>query len=71
MITTGTIEEIATRRLDIDRKVFYLDVLRNDRGTMLKITECSNGRRNRLMLPIEAVDDFLDAVEEIAGEPER
>jgi len=45
--------------------VFFLDYKENSRGRVLKITEDVNGRRDTIMVPDEALDDFADALERI------
>lgn len=49
-----------------DRKIFFMDLKENDRGRFVKITEDVRGRRDTIMLPIEALDEFLDAMNRLA-----
>ena len=49
-----------------DRKIFFMDLKENDRGRFVKITEDVPGRRDTIMLPIEALDEFLDALNRVA-----
>jgi len=53
---------IATERLSVDRKIFFLDLKENHRGRVLKITEDVGGRRNTIMLPAEAFKEFAEAL---------
>lgn len=53
---------IASEKIAIDRKIFFLDLKENPRGRYLKITEDVNGRRDTLMLPAEGFKDFVDAL---------
>lgn len=48
-------------------KDFHLDVKRNDRGAFLRITEKNVRNRNRdqIIIPIESVDDLIEAIEEL------
>ncbi len=55
-------EPIATEKVTIDRKVFFLDLKENQRGRFLKITEDVGGRRDTVMLPAAAFRDFLEAL---------
>jgi hypothetical protein len=55
-------EPIATEKVTIDRKVFFLDLKENQRGRFLKITEDVGGRRDTIMLPAAAFRDFLEAL---------
>jgi hypothetical protein len=48
-----------------DRKIFFLDLKENERGRVIKITEDVRGRRDTIMLPLEAADEFLDALQRI------
>jgi hypothetical protein len=55
-------EPIASEKIAIDRKVFFLDLKENARGRFLKITEDVGGRRDTIMLPVAAFQDFADAL---------
>ncbi len=66
--TTHQIEEpLASEKIQIDRKVFFLDLKENQRGRFLKITEDVGGRRDTIMLPAAAFQDFLDALSRIVS----
>ena len=54
-------EPIASEKVTIDRKVFFLDLKENQRGRFLKITEDVGGRRDTVMVPAALFQDFLDA----------
>jgi hypothetical protein len=56
---------IATEKLAVGRKIFFLDLKENQRGRFLKITEDVGGRRDTIMLPAEAFKDFMDALERL------
>ena len=56
---------IHTEKIIADRKIFFLDLKENDRGQFVKITEDVRGRRDTIMVPIEFLDDFIDALEDI------
>lgn len=53
---------IASEKIVIDRKTFFLDLKENNRGRFLKITEDVSGRRDTIMLPAEAFQDFAEAL---------
>ncbi len=57
---------IHTEKVFADRKIFFLDLKENDRGRFVKITEDVRGRRDTIMLPIEVLDDFIQALQAIA-----
>ena len=56
---------LASEKVEAGRKIFFLDYKENSRGRVLKITEDVNGRRDTIMVPDEALDDFADALERI------
>ena len=56
-----TSDPLASEKIMIDRKVFFLDLKENNRGRFLKITEDVGGRRDTIMLPAEAFRDFAEA----------
>jgi hypothetical protein len=56
---------LASEKVVAGRKIFFLDYKENNRGRVLKITEDVNGRRDTIMVPDEALDDFADALERI------
>ncbi|MEO6789063.1 MAG: PUR family DNA/RNA-binding protein [Chthoniobacteraceae bacterium] len=51
-------QPLASEKLSIDRKVFFLDLKENDRGRYVKITEDVGGRRDTIMVPMAAVKEF-------------
>ncbi|MDH4411044.1 MAG: RNA-binding protein [Verrucomicrobiales bacterium] len=56
---------IHTEKILADRKIFFLDLKENDRGQFVKITEDVRGRRDTIMVPVEFLDDFIGALEDI------
>jgi hypothetical protein len=61
---------IETRELQIERKIFSIDLRENGRGRFLRITEDSQGHRNVIIVPMSGVDDFADAIDDVlASEP--
>jgi hypothetical protein len=54
-----------TEKIVTDRKIFFLDLKENDRGRVVKITEDVRGRRDTIMLPIENLRDFIEALQRI------
>ncbi len=53
---------LASEKIVSGRKIFFLDFKENNRGRVLKITEDVNGRRDTIMVPDEALDDFYEAL---------
>jgi len=58
-------EPLASEKVTVDRKVFFLDLKENSRGRFLKITEDVGGRRDTIMLPVAAFHDFADALDRL------
>ncbi len=58
-------EPLASEKIAVDRKIFFLDLKENSRGRFLKITEDVNGRRDTIMLPVAAFRDFADALDRL------
>ncbi len=54
-----------TEKILADRKVFYLDLKRNPRGMVVKITEDVGGNRDTIMIPAEILSDFIAALADI------
>ena len=58
-------EPLASEKINVDRKIFFLDLKENARGRFLKITEDVGGRRDTIMLPAAAFRDFADALQRL------
>lgn len=56
-------DPIASEQFDSGAKRFFLDLHENDRGRVVHITEDVRGRRDRIMLPFEAIDDMIASLE--------
>ena len=55
-------QPIASEKISIERKIFFLDLKENQRGRFLKITEDVAGRRDTIILPREGFQDFVEAL---------
>ena len=55
-------QPLASEQIKTDRKKFFLDLKENDRGRVLKITEDVGGRRDTIMVPMEAARDLADCI---------
>ena len=55
-------DPLASEKINVDRKIFFLDLKENNRGRFLKITEDVGGRRDTIMLPAEAFLEFSEAL---------
>ena len=60
-----TTAPIASERVTFDRKVFFLDLKENQRGRFLKISEDVIGRRNTILLPASAFEEFTKALKKL------
>ena len=54
-----------TEKILADRKTFYLDLKKNARGMVVKITEDVGGNRDTIMVPAEILGDFIAALSDI------
>ncbi len=57
-----------TEKVLSDRKIFFLDLKENNRGRFIKITEDVRGRRDTIIVPVEALDEFMEALSRVADE---
>jgi hypothetical protein len=58
-------DALASEKIQVDRKVFFLDLKENQRGRFLKITEDVSGRRDTIMLPASGLQSFIEALHRI------
>lgn len=58
-------DRLHTEKIIADRKTFYLDLLENARGKVIKITEDVSGNRDTIMVPAEILNDFIEALTDI------
>jgi hypothetical protein len=72
MLATSTFKEsqvesdlLHTEKILADRKTFYLDLKKNQRGMVVKITEDVSGNRDTIMVPAEILGDFIAALSDI------
>ncbi|QQL45383.1 DNA-binding protein [Sulfuriroseicoccus oceanibius] len=63
-------EPLHTEKIFTDRKTYFLDLKENQRGRFVKITEDVKGRRDTILVPTEALDEFIAALETIRTENE-
>jgi hypothetical protein len=70
-IPQRTDDPLASERIQVDRKVFFLDLKENQRGRFLKITEDVSGRRDTVMLPASALQEFVEALTRILDIEQR
>jgi hypothetical protein len=61
----GSDDALASEKIQVDRKVFFLDLKENQRRRFLKITEDVSGRRDTIMLPASGLQPFIEALHRI------
>lgn len=57
---------MATEKVASDRRFYFLDLKENRRGRFVKITEDVDGRRRSIIVPSDALSDFVDALSRLA-----
>jgi PurA ssDNA and RNA-binding protein len=58
---------IESKQLQIERKVFQVELRENERGKFLRITEEAHGRRNTIIIPSTGVNQFTAAIGQVFG----
>ena len=67
-MNSGSEDIIFTRDFHAERKHFYLEFRRNDRGEFLRITEEGAGKRNSIIIPSSGINDFEDTLTELLND---
>lgn len=65
---SGQNPPLYTEKIVSDRKIFFLDLKENNRGRFVKITEDVRGRRDTIILPMEAMEEFIEALGRVQHE---
>lgn len=60
-----TARTLATEKIEVEYKTFFLDLQENHRGRFLRITEDAGGRRETILVPIENTQEFSETVKRI------
>ena len=63
-------QPLHTEKIFTDRKTYFLDLKENNRGRFVKITEDVKGRRDTILVPTEALGEFIAALQTIRDEDE-
>jgi hypothetical protein len=58
-------ERLVSETFSSERKKFFLDLHQNHRGQFVRITEDTNGRRDRIMVPAPALREMVSALNRI------
>jgi len=56
---------LATEKIEVEYKIFFLDLQENHRGRFLRITEDAGGRRETVIIPIENAQEFTETFKRI------
>lgn len=57
---------LATEKIEVGRKKFFIDLKENNRGRFLKITEDVAGRRDTIMVPTSVMREMADHIKRLA-----
>jgi hypothetical protein len=58
-------DRLVSETFSVERKKFFLDLHANHRGQFVRITEDTNGRRDRIMVPSPALREMVAALNRI------
>ena len=58
-------EELTTKLVQVERKVFHFSLRQNPRGRFLKITEDVGGRRDAVIIPSTGLAQIRDVIDQI------
>lgn len=58
---------LATEKIEVEYKIFFLDLQENHRGRFLRITEDAGGRRETVIVPIENGREFVDTIKRLVA----
>ena len=61
---------VATEKIMVEAKTFFLDLQENHRGRYFKVSEDAHGRRNTIIIPWESASLFLEALNRLLAESE-
>ena len=59
-------ELLYTEKIITERKVFFVDLKENARGRVVKITEDVSGNRDTIMVPVDILDEFIEALQNVS-----
>lgn len=54
-------EVVSSQEIRGSRKIIYVDVIENDKGRAVRMTEISNNKRNFIIIPPELVSEVMGA----------
>lgn len=63
--------EIWSKKIEAKHRTFYVDLKESSNGKFLKISEKSSKGRSTIMMDIEDLTDFIQALKEVKEEAEK
>lgn len=57
-------KELFSRKIVAKEKTLFIEAKENERGKYLQISELSNNKRSGVFIPVDNVDELLDAIKE-------
>jgi hypothetical protein len=63
-------DTLLSERIQVERKIFFLDLKENPRGRFLRITEDVKGRRDTIIVPATGLHLLREALEKAIQENE-
>lgn len=61
-------EELRSFKVQVERKMFFLDLKQNQRGKFLKITEDVGGHRDTIIIPASGLPEIADIIHQMIEE---
>ncbi|MEM6883709.1 MAG: PUR family DNA/RNA-binding protein [Verrucomicrobiota bacterium] len=58
-------DELRSEKIQVERKLFFLDLKENQRGKFLKITEDVGGRRDTIIIPASGLPEIAEVLQEM------
>ncbi len=58
-------KELASEKIQVERKQFFFDLKENPRGRFLRITEDVGGRRDAIIIPAPGLKLFRDSLDRV------
>lgn len=57
-------KELLNKKIQVERKMFFISLRENPRGRVLRLTEDVGGRRDTVMIPAAGLEAIRDVLEE-------
>lgn len=63
-------EPVATERVDSDRKTYWIDLMQNERGCFVRLSEKCGHHRDTVRIEADKLPEIIAALERLQGEYE-